>query len=273
MRQVRVGKVAFGKGAPLSVIAGPCAAESLDLCVQVAETMAEACAKAGVGYVFKASYDKANRSSAGSGRGPGMDEGLGILAAVKKQCGVPVITDVHEPSHAATVAQACDALQIPAFLCRQTDLVVAAAETGLPVQVKKGQFLAASDMAGVAQKAEASGGGGVLLCERGTFFGYHDLVVDMRSLVTMRGLGHPVVFDATHSVQKPGAAGGASGGEREMAEPLARAACAVGIDGLFLEAHPDPSQAVSDKDTQLPLPDACSLIASAARFANLRNVW
>lgn len=265
MTRVSVGSVPFGDGAPLGVIAGPCAAESLGLCLEVAEAMAGACADAGAGCVFKASFDKANRTSAGSGRGPGIEEGLSMLAKVRERCGVPVITDVHEPGQAATAAEAVDALQVPAFLCRQTDLLAAAAETGLPVMVKKGQFLAAEDMAGAVGKA--GGKGGVMLCERGTFFGYRDLVVDMRSLVVMRALGAPVVFDATHSVQRPGAAGGSSGGAREMSAPLARAACAVGVDGLFLEAHPDPARAVSDRETQLPLGEARALVAEAAGIA------
>lgn len=265
MSRVTVGAVPFGGGAPLAVIAGPCAAESPGLCLEVADAMAEACSAAGAGYVFKASFDKANRTGAASGRGPGIDEGLSVLAKVRERCGVPVITDVHEPGQAAKAAEAVDALQIPAFLCRQTDLLAAAAETGLPVMVKKGQFLAAEDMAGAVEKA--AGRGGVILCERGTFFGYRDLVVDMRSLVVMRSLGAPVVFDATHSVQRPGAAGGSSGGAREMTAPLARAACAVGIDGLFLEAHPDPAKAVSDRETQLPIAEARELIAEAAGIA------
>ncbi len=269
MSRASIGAVPFGDGAPLGIIAGPCAAESLGLCVEVAEAMAEACSAAGTGYVFKASFDKANRTAATSGRGPGIDEGLSVLAKVRERCGVPVITDVHEPGQAAQAAQAVDALQVPAFLCRQTDLLVAAAETGLPVMVKKGQFLAAEDMAGVIDKA--GGKGGVLLCERGTFFGYRDLVVDMRSLVVMRSLGAPVVFDATHSVQRPGAAGGASDGTREMSAPLTRAACAVGIDGLFLEAHPDPASAVSDRETQLPLAEARALVAEAAAIAGSRE--
>ena len=271
MSQVRIGEAPFGGGAPLGIIAGPCAAESLGLCVEVAGRLGETCAKFGAGYVFKASFDKANRTSAGSGRGPGIDEGLGILASVKEQCQVPVITDIHDAGQAAMAATVCDALQIPAFLCRQTDLIASAAATGLPVQVKKGQFLAPEGMAGVAEKASAAGDGGVLLCERGSFFGYRDLVVDMRSLVVMRKLGHPVVFDATHSVQQPGAADGASGGLREMSVPLARAACAVGVDGLFFEAHPDPQRAVSDAATQLPLPDACALIEAAVRISSLRD--
>ena len=272
MSQVRIGEAPFGGGAPLGIIAGPCAAESLEMCVEVAGRLGEASAKLGAGYVFKASFDKANRTSAGSGRGPGIDEGLKILASVKEQCQVPVITDIHDAGQAAMAATVCDALQIPAFLCRQTDLIASAAATGLPIQVKKGQFLAPEDMAGVVEKASgADGGGGVLLCERGSFFGYRDLVVDMRSLVVMRKLGHPVVFDATHSVQQPGAADGASGGLREMSVPLARAACAVGVDGLFFEAHPDPQRAVSDSATQLPLPDACALIEDAMRISSLRG--
>ena len=272
MSKVSIGKVAFGKGAPLGIIAGPCAAESGELCTKVAKTLSAACKEAGVGYVFKSSYDKANRTSTKTSRGPGIKHGLAILAKVKEQCSVPVITDIHDTTQAIEAAKVCDALQIPAFLCRQTDLIVAAAKTGLPVMVKKGQFVAASDMAGVVEKATQSGDGGVLLCERGTFFGYHDLVADMRSLVTMREMGHPVVFDATHSVQQPGKRGGSSGGLREMVAPLARAACAVGVDGLFMESHPDPANAISDPDTQLGLDDACALISAAAKISALGQV-
>ena len=269
LNPVAVGGVPFGAGAPLGMIAGPCAAESEGLCVEVAGTLKEACADAGVGYVFKSSFDKANRTSGGTGRGPGIDGGLAILSEVARQCKVPVITDIHDAGQAALAADACDALQIPAFLCRQTDIVVAAAETGLPVMVKKGQFLAPGDMEPVMRKALVDGGGGVMACERGTTFGYGNLVVDMRSLVVMGRIGCPVVFDATHSTQMPGAMGGSSGGERSMAAPLARAACAVGVDGLFFEAHPDPASAVSDAATQLPLDDALALVQSAARISAL----
>ncbi|MBF2735645.1 MAG: 3-deoxy-8-phosphooctulonate synthase, partial [Betaproteobacteria bacterium AqS2] len=264
---VAVGGVRIGAGEPLAVIGGPCAAESPQLCLEAGAALRDACKAAGVGYVFKASFDKANRTSGSSGRGPGMDEGLAAIARAKEELGVPAITDIHLPGQAAAAAAVCDALQIPAFLCRQTDLLAAAAATGLPVLVKKGQFLAPWDMSEVAAKLEAAGAAGVLLCERGTMFGYRNLVVDMRALAIMRETGWPVVFDATHSTQLPGAAEGASGGEREMAPVLARAAAAVGIDALFLEAHPRPAEAVSDAAVQLPLPQAAAAIASVARIA------
>ena len=204
-------------------------------------------------YVFKASFDKANRTSAGSYRGPGVDEGLQVLEQVKKKVGCPVTTDVHLPEQAIAVAEVCDLLQIPAFLARQTDLLVACASTGKPLNVKKGQFMAPSDMKYVVEKVASAGKGGLMLCERGTFFGYGRLVNDMTGLPAMRGLGVPVIFDATHSVQQPGGLGGATGGNRSMVEPLARAAAAVGIDGVFFETHPNPDQSPSDGPNMVPL--------------------
>ena len=244
----------------LAVFAGPCVAESRDLCLQVAEHMAGVCEKLGVQYIFKASFDKANRSSGESFRGPGIDAGLAMLEAVKGQFGLPVITDVHESAQAAQVAAVADFLQIPAFLCRQTDLLAACAATGRPVNVKKGQFLAPEDMAGVIGKLRAAGCRDILLTERGTTFGYHNLVVDMRSLAAMRALGVPVVFDATHSVQLPGGLGKASGGQRQYVPYLARAAAAVGIDALFLEVHPDPDHALSDGPNSLDFESAARTI-------------
>ena len=235
----------------LAVFAGPCVAESRDLCLQVAEFLAEVCSRLDVQYVFKASFDKANRSSGTSFRGPGMKAGLAMLAAVKERFALPVVTDVHESAQAAEVAAVADFLQIPAFLCRQTDLLTACAATGKPVNVKKGQFLAPEDMAGVIGKLRAAGCAGIMLTERGTTFGYHNLVVDMRSLAAMRSLGVPVMFDATHTVQLPGGLGNASGGQRQYVPYLARAAAAVGIDALFLEVHPDPDHALSDGPNSL----------------------
>ena len=240
----------------LAVFAGPCVAESREICFQVAEFLASACERLGVQYVFKASFDKANRSSGTSFRGPGMKAGLDILAAVKEQFGLPVVTDVHESVQAAEVAEVADFLQIPAFLCRQTDLLTACAATGRPVNVKKGQFLAPEDMAGVIGKLRAAGCNNIMLTERGTTFGYHNLVVDMRSLAAMRALGVPVMFDATHSVQLPGGLGNASGGQRQYVPYLARAAAAVGIDALFLEVHPDPDHALSDGPNSLDFKSA-----------------
>ena len=264
MSAAALGAVRVGADAPLLVIAGPCAAESEQLCLDVAGHIKEACSRAQVGYVFKASFDKANRSGPNTGRGPGRDAGLAALARVRAELEVPVLTDIHQPADAAAAAAVCDALQIPAFLCRQTDLVAAAAATGKALNIKKGQFLAPEDMDGIVAKARAAGAGNVLVCERGASFGYHNLVVDMRSLVTMRAAGCPVIFDATHSAQLPGAGAGESSGQRRMALPLARAAVAAGIDGLFLEAHPDPQRAVSDSAVQLQLDVAADLIAAAA---------
>jgi 2-dehydro-3-deoxyphosphooctonate aldolase (KDO 8-P synthase) len=235
------------------LIAGPCLVESWDVCAKVAAVASELARDHGLAYVFKGSYRKANRTSGTSVRGIGDAEALAILARVKTEFGVPVTTDVHETREIAAVAQVCDLIQIPAFLCRQSELVEEAARTGLPVNIKKGQFMAAADMGPVAEKARAAGGGRIYLTERGTTFGYHDLVVDMRALGVMRGLGYPVIFDATHAVQKPGAEKGSSGGDRRFVPLLLRAALAAGIDGFFLETHPDPEHAASDRQTQWPL--------------------
>jgi 2-dehydro-3-deoxyphosphooctonate aldolase (KDO 8-P synthase) len=244
-------EITVGEGRPLLVIAGPCVIENRRLCVDVAGTLAEACATLGLPYVFKASFDKANRTSIESFRGPGLEEGLQVLRGVRDEMGVPVLTDIHEPGQAARVAEVADVLQVPAFLCRQTDLLVAAARTGRPVNVKKGQFMAPGDMAASAGKIEASGCDRILLTERGTTFGYHNLVVDMRGISEMHETGHPVVFDVTHSVQRPAAEGTCSGGDRELAPTLARAAVAAGADGVFIETHPRPEDALCDAATML----------------------
>jgi len=251
MNTVKVNdNLVIGNG-KLTLFGGPCMAETLETCLESAEFLSGLCAGLGIQYVFKASYDKANRSSGSSRRGPGLEEGLKILAEVKRRCSVPVITDVHESSEVAAVAEVADILQIPAFLCRQTDLLVAAGKSGRPVNIKKGQFMAPEDMAGALEKIRATGNNNVMLTERGTSFGYHNLVVDMRGLAIMRTLGVPVVFDATHSVQLPGGNGTCSGGQREFVAPLARAAAAVGIDVLFAEVHPRPDQAWSDGPNSL----------------------
>jgi 2-dehydro-3-deoxyphosphooctonate aldolase (KDO 8-P synthase) len=249
---IRVGKVEFGSGR-LVLVAGPCVLESLDLGMEVAETVRDLCAGLGFGYVFKSSFDKANRTSIASYRGPGIEQGLEWLEKIGKTVGVPVLTDIHEPVQAAMAAKAVDILQIPAFLCRQTDLLVAAARTGKVLNVKKAQFMAPEDMTAVLSKCGEAGNESVILCERGTSFGYHQLVVDMRSLAVMRSLGAPVMFDATHSVQTPGGKGTTSGGDRRFVLPLARAAVAVGVDSLFLEVHPDPDRAKSDGPNMVPL--------------------
>jgi len=246
---VSVGSVRIGGDAPLALIAGPCVAEGLDMALRTAEALCEITARHGVPLVFKTSFDKANRTSIHSFRGPGMDEGLKILRAVRERFDVPVTTDVHLPEQARPVADAVDLLQIPAFLCRQTDLLVACAETGLPVNVKKGQFVAPSAMGPAIEKLEAASG--VLVTERGTTFGHGDLVVDYRSIPILHDLGVPVVFDATHSVQRPAGGGSRTTAERRFVSTLARAAVAAGADAIFAEVHPDPTAAKSDADSQL----------------------
>lgn len=251
----RLGDFVVGDpAAPPVALAGVCVIESRDHTLRIAETLVATCARVGIGLVFKASFDKANRSALGSYRGPGMEAGLAILAEVRAAFGVPVVTDVHEPAQCAPVAEAVDLLQIPAFLARQTDLLVAAGRTGRPVNVKKAQYMAPEDMANVASKLADSGAAGVMLTDRGTFFGYRQLVNDFRGLPVMRALGRPVCFDATHSVQSMGGMGTASGGAPQFIPTLARAAAAVGIDALFLETHDAPERALSDGPNALPLP-------------------
>jgi 2-dehydro-3-deoxyphosphooctonate aldolase (KDO 8-P synthase) len=245
--------VEVGGDAPPVLIAGPCVLESRALALEVARAVRDIARRLGIPYVFKGSFDKANRTSGRSYRGPGMGDGLAILEAVRGEAGIPVLTDVHEPAQVEEIAARVDVLQIPAFLCRQTDLLVAAARAGRPVNVKKGQFLSPWEMAHVAEKVTGAGNRRVLLCERGTSFGYNNLVVDMRSLPVMRALGFPVIYDATHSVQRPGGLGGASGGDRELIAPLARAAAAAGVDGFFFETHPEPDKALSDGPNAVPL--------------------
>jgi len=244
--EVRVGSITIGGGRPLVLIGGPCAIENEKHALMTAERLAVIAADHGVPFIYKSSYDKANRSSVGGYRGPGLVEGLRILRRVRDALGVPVLSDVHQVEEVGPAAEVLDVLQIPAFLCRQTDLVVAAARTGKPVNVKKGQFLAPGDMKNVVDKVLSAGNRDVLLTERGTSFGYHNLVVDMRGLLQMCALGYPVVFDATHSVQLPGAGGDRSGGERQYVPALARAAVAVGIDALFMEMHEDPDRTLAD---------------------------
>ncbi len=243
----------IGNGERLFLIAGPCVIEPGSLCVEVAMQLAELCRELGIFYVFKASYDKANRSSGRSYRGPGLEEGLRVLEEVKQKVGVPLLTDVHDEQCVPEVASVVDILQTPAFLVRQTNLLMTVARTGKPVNVKKAQFMAPWEMAQVVDKFNAAGNPQILLCERGTAFGYNNLVSDMRSLVWLRRMDRPVVFDATHSVQLPGALGAASGGQREMVPALARAAVATGVAGIFLETHPDPDRAPSDGPNMWPL--------------------
>jgi 2-dehydro-3-deoxyphosphooctonate aldolase (KDO 8-P synthase) len=245
-RAVRIGGVTIGGGAPLALIGGPCAIENEKHALMVAERLQRVTAAAGVPFIYKSSYDKANRSSIHSYRGPGLIEGLRILRSVKEKTGLAVLSDVHDVSEVAPAAEVLDVLQVPAFLCRQTDLIVACARSGRPVNVKKGQFVAPRDMANVVEKVRASGSEDLLLTERGTSFGYNNLVVDFRGLPIMRGFGYPVIFDATHSVQLPGGEGNRSGGERQYVQALARAAVAVGVDGLFMEIHEDPDRTMED---------------------------
>jgi 2-dehydro-3-deoxyphosphooctonate aldolase (KDO 8-P synthase) len=261
VRHVDIGGVRLGAGAPLALVAGPCVIESAEHAVRMGVEIAEIARSAGVPYVYKASFDKANRTSLRSYRGPGLDEGLRILAEVKRAAGVPVLTDIHEPWHAERVAGVADALQIPAFLCRQTDLLVAAAKTGRPVNIKKGQFMAPLDMRHAITKVIESGNEQVIVTERGVSFGYNNLVVDMRSLPMLRGLGWPVVFDVTHSLQLPGAGDGVTAGQAEFIEPLASAGVAAGVDAVFLEVHDRPEAARSDAQNALRLDRLRSLLS------------
>ena len=250
---VAVGKVRFGNKLPLALIAGPCVLESRAHAFEMASALKEIAARRGIGLVYKTSFDKANRTSAKGARGLGLDKALAIFAELRAKLGVPVLTDVHEPDQCAPVAEAVDVLQIPAFLCRQTDLLIAAAKTGRAVNVKKGQFLAPWDMANVVEKITGAGNRNVLVTERGASFGYNTLVSDMRALPVLAKLGAPVIFDATHSVQQPGGKGTSSGGEREFVPVLARAAVAVGVAGLFIETHQNPDKAPSDGPNMIPL--------------------
>ena len=259
-RSVKVGRVRFGGGAPLALIAGPCIIESRAGCLGLARRLAKLAAEEQIPLVFKASFDKANRSSVSSFRGPGLDAGLAILAEVKAETGLPILTDVHSVEQVTHAAKVADILQVPAFLCRQTDLLLACGESGRVVNVKKGQFLAPGDMANVVAKLESTGNRGILLTERGSSFGYQNLVVDMRGLPQMRALGYPVVFDATHSVQKPGGGGTYTSGDSTMVPVLARAAVAAGCDAVFMETHVNPAEAKSDKD-------------NALAFRHLRALW
>ncbi|MCC6847826.1 MAG: 3-deoxy-8-phosphooctulonate synthase [Deltaproteobacteria bacterium] len=261
-RTVAVGSVVFGNARPVALIAGPCVIESRDSALRHAERIRDVARAAGVPYVFKASFDKANRTSRAGFRGPGMDEGLAILAEVRREIGVPVLTDVHEASQVAAVAAVVDVMQTPAFLCRQTDFLVAVAAAGKPVNVKKGQFLSPPEMEHVIAKASAGGNHRVLVTERGASFGYNNLVADMRSLAILARFGYPVVFDATHSVQLPGGAGAASSGQREFVPTLARAAVAVGVAGVFMEVHEDPDRAMSDGANSLRLDDLRPLLTT-----------
>ncbi len=269
MKHVTAGNVTFGNDLPLCLIAGPCQLETLDHALMIAQTLAEACAAAGTGFVFKASYDKANRTSLKGRRGVGMHEGLEMLSKVRDRIGCPVLTDVHDIAQAQAAGAVVDIIQIPAFLSRQTDLLLAAGETGAVVNIKKGQFLAPWDMPNVADKVASTGNDKIMLTERGASFGYNTLVADMRSLPIMSRTGYPVIMDATHSVQQPGGQGGSSGGQREFAPVMARAAVALGVAGVFIETHQDPDNAPSDGPNMIHLEKMPELIRSLMRFDQL----
>ncbi|OSP53895.1 3-deoxy-8-phosphooctulonate synthase [Pseudoruegeria sp. SK021] len=266
MKDVQIGGLTVGNDRPLTVIAGPCQLESHDHARMIAQSMQAVCAEAGASFIFKASYDKANRTSLGGKRGLGIEAGLEILAAIREEFGVPVLTDIHTAEQAVQAAKSVDVLQIPAFLCRQTDLLLAAGETGAVINIKKGQFLAPWDMANVVAKVETTGNTRLMLTERGVSFGYNTLVADMRSLPTMMKTGYPVVMDATHSVQQPGGLGGASGGQREFAPVMARAAVSLGIAAVFIETHEDPDNAPSDGPNMIPLDQMGGLVTSLMQF-------
>jgi len=266
MHHISVGDIKIGNDLPFVLFAGPCVIEGEAFTLEVAAALRDIAARCGVPFVFKSSFDKANRTSVDGFRGPGMEEGLRILKRVKDELGVPVITDVHTPEQAAEVAKVADILQTPAFLCRQTDFISAVAKTGKPVNIKKGQFLAPWDMPHVLEKARATGNSDIMLCDRGTSFGYNSLVSDFRSLMVMAETGAPVVFDATHSVQQPGGLGGATGGNREFVPGLSRAAVAVGVAALFMEVHPNPDEALSDGPNSLPLDELEALLNQLSRL-------
>ncbi|MBV8456752.1 MAG: 3-deoxy-8-phosphooctulonate synthase [Acetobacteraceae bacterium] len=269
MKTVHVGYIAIANDRPFALIAGPCQIESCGHALEVAAALRELSASTGVPVVYKSSFDKANRTSATSARGVGMEAGLAILAEVRERTGMPTLTDIHAPEQCAAAADAVDVLQIPAFLCRQTDLLLAAGRTGKPINVKKGQFLAPWDMAQVAAKIASTGNQNILLCERGASFGYNMLVTDFRAMPIMARTGYPVVFDATHSVQLPGGQGTSSGGQREFAPVLARTALAVGVAAVFIETHPDPDHAPSDGPNMVPLREMPGLVARLKQFDDL----
>ena len=272
-RSFEIGKIRIGGSSPLFLITGPCVIESEAHAMMLAERLADIARSLGVPMIFKASYDKANRSSISSYRGPGLQEGLRILANIKKRTGLPILTDIHEVAHVAPAAEICDVLQIPAFLSRQTDLLVAAGRSGRVVNIKKGQFLSPTEIANAAEKVAATGNDKTILTERGTSFGYQNLVVDMRSFPMMRKLGYPVVFDVTHSVQLPGGERKSSGGQPEFIEPLARAGAAIGVDGIFLEVHENPAKALSDGTNALALNQLKPLLGRITQLAALARQW
>ena len=268
-REIKIGDIVFGGGHSPLIIAGPCVIESEDIVFHTAEQLKKICGETGLPLVFKSSYDKANRSSIGSYRGPGIDKGLRILSDVRNKFGIPVISDVHSVDEVRLASEVLDALQIPAFLCRQTDLILSASKTGKPVNIKKGQFLAPWDVKNIIDKFSSTGNLDLFIAERGSVFGYNNLVVDFRGLSIMRSFGFPVVFDVTHSIQLPGGLGSSSSGQREFAEPLARAAAAVGVDGLFMEVHPDPNRALCDGPNMIKLDEVKRLLNMVKAIDNI----
>jgi len=273
MNEVRVGEIRIGKGNPLVLIAGPCVIENEEITFTTAEKLKEICNHLGISLIFKSSYDKANRTSGSSFRGPGIDQGLKMLSDVRKKFSIPVISDVHSVDEVRPASEVLDALQIPAFLCRQTDLILSSSRTGKPVNIKKGQFLAPWDVKNIIEKFTSTGNQNLLITERGTSFGYHNLIVDFRGFPVMRSFGCPVLFDVTHSLQLPSGLGSSSGGQREFASPLARAAVATGVDGLFIEVHPDPTHALSDASTMISLHEIEGLLQQTKAIHDMIRKW
>jgi len=273
MNEVRIGEIRIGKGNPLVLIGGPCVIENEEITFTTAQKLKEVCDRLGISLIFKSSFDKANRTSGSSFRGPGIDQGLKILSEVKKRFSIPVISDIHAVDEVRPASEVLDALQIPAFLCRQTDLILSSSRTGKPVNVKKGQFLAPWDVKHIIEKFTSTGNQNLLLTERGTSFGYNNLIVDFRGFSVIRSFGYPMLFDVTHSLQLPGGEGRSSGGQREFAPSLARAAVATGVDGLFVEVHPDPMKALSDASTMIPLNEIEGLLQQTKTLHDMVRKW
>ena len=273
MKEVRIGEIRIGKGNPLVIIAGPCVIENEEITFTTAQKLKEVCDRLGISLIFKSSFDKANRTSGSSFRGPGIDQGLKILSEVKKRFSIPVISDIHAVDEVRPASEVLDALQIPAFLCRQTDLILSSSRTGKPVNIKKGQFLAPWDVKHIIEKFTSTGNQNLLLTERGTSFGYNNLIVDFRGFSVIRSFGYPMLFDVTHSLQLPGGEGRSSGGQREYAPSLARAAVATGVDGLFVEVHPDPRKALSDASTMIPLNEIEGLLQQTKTLHDMVRKW
>ena len=273
MKEVRIGEIRIGKGNPLVLIAGPCVIENEEITFTTAQKLKEVCDRLGISLIFKSSFDKANRTSGSSFRGPGIDQGLKILSEVKKRFSIPVISDIHAVDEVRPASEVLDALQIPAFLCRQTDLILSSSRTGKPVNVKKGQFLAPWDVKHIIEKFTSTGNQNLLFTERGTSFGYNNLIVDFRGFSVIRSFGYPMLFDVTHSLQLPGGEGRSSGGQREYAPSLARAAVATGVDGLFIEVHPDPMKALSDASTMIPLNEIEGLLQQTKTLHDTVRKW